>query len=278
MQLCIDTCVLPRCRLEEGRIYRDRFGISLGFELLPMFDLPDFEENLRRNIPLLEEGYLMFHEPVWGVEHSAPKGSTAYEEGMYHIRLTQKYAEILHPGKMVYHLSNGIIPPGKRDGMLRTSLENLEEMRELFPDVEILVENTGIRGDGTLLLDQDEFTGLCLDRHLPVLVDIGHAHANGWDLGKLIRNLKEQIGGFHLHNNNGRFDQHNRLRDGTMDFTRIAAAMNREAPEAPRVIEYTRTEYHGEPLAEDILYLQGLSTGLTGNRPNEKSAREDQPC
>ena len=36
MNMLIDTCVLPRSRLETAKIYRERFGPSLGFELLMM--------------------------------------------------------------------------------------------------------------------------------------------------------------------------------------------------------------------------------------------------
>ena len=77
MQIYIDTCVLPRCRLEEGWLYRERFGEQLGFELLLMFDIPDFEANLRQNRAMLEAGPLIFQEPVWGVEHTAARGSMA---------------------------------------------------------------------------------------------------------------------------------------------------------------------------------------------------------
>lgn len=259
MSIYIDTCVLPRSKLEAGRLYRERYGPSLGFELLMMFDLPDFEDNLEQNLELFAEGPLTFHEPVWGVDHAAPRGSKLWEEGMYHLRLTQKYAAILHPPAMVVHLSNGPVPPGLRDSMLRSALENLEEMREMFPDVRLLTENTGIRADRTQLLDQQEFTDLCRDRKLPVQIDVGHANANGWDLPKLIRDLGSQVAGFHLHNNDGVHDLHNRLRDGTLDLACLVPEMDRYAPEAIRVIEYTRPSLHGDPLLEDIAYLQGLS-------------------
>ena len=259
MPILIDTCVLPRAQLETAGIYRERYGSSLGFELLMMFDLPDFEENLRKNLSLFESGPLMFHEPVWGVEHAAPKGSPAWEEGMYHLRLTQKYAQMLQPAQMVYHFSNGKVSPERKDAMIRYSLENLDEMRTMFADVEILVENTGIKADGTLLMDQDEFTDLCRDRHFKVLIDIGHANANGWDIPRLVGNLRELISGFHLHNNDGIHDLHNRLRNGTVDFQHLIPILDREVPEAPRVIEYTRSVYHGEPMMEDIAFLHGLS-------------------
>ena len=252
MNLLIDTCVLPRCRLEEAKLYRDRYGLQIGFELLPMFDLMAFEADLENNLELFSEGTLFFHEPVWGVEHTGPKGSIEYKESMYHILKTKKFAEILHPSDMVYHLNNDPVFPGKKDEMLRTSLENLEEMHELFPDVRLLVENTGNDADGCKLLDQDEFTDLCRDRKFDVLVDVGHANANSWDVYKLTADLKDQIRGFHLHNNDGVHDLHNRMWNGTVDFDKLLPYLRNTVPDAVWVIEYTRPEYHGMPLLEDI--------------------------
>ena len=274
MNLYIDTCVLPRCQLETGRIYREKYGPGLGFELLPMFDIPDFEDNLRRNLDLFASGPLLFHEPVWGVEHTAPKGSDAYEESMHHIRLTRKYAEILHPEAMVIHLNNCPILPKERDAALRTALENLEELRDLFPGVRLLVENTGIKADDTVLLNQDEFTDICRSRDLSVLIDIGHANANGWDLPRLLQDLQGRISGFHLHNNDGTHDLHDRLRNGTLYYPSLIGEMNRLAPDAYRVIEYTRPSLHGDPLLEDIGYLQRLSAGSQPGAPESAGDTE----
>ena len=116
MRLYIDTCVLPRCRLETAAVYRERFGPELGFELLPMFDIPEWEENLKQNLSLFQEGPLTFHEPVWGVEHTALPGTPGWQESMYHLQLTRKYADLLHPSSMVVHLNNCPVPriPGRR--------------------------------------------------------------------------------------------------------------------------------------------------------------------
>ncbi len=258
MNLYLDTCVLPRSMMETGRVYREQFSSGVGFELLMMFDLANFEDNLKQNLDQFADGPLMFHEPVWGVEHSAPRGSSAWEEGMYHIRLTQKYAKILRPSSMIFHLSNGPVLPEEKDSMLRNALESLEEMQELFPDTRLLVENVGIRANNSLLLDQDEFTDLCRDRGWPVLIDAGHANANGWDIPRLIRDLQKQVCGYHLHNNDGVNDLHNRLRDGTLDIAALVKDIVRLTPDAARVIEYSRPIYHGEPLLEDLKYLQSL--------------------
>ena len=260
MKLYIDTCVMPRCRLEEAVIYRQNCGADLGFELLPMFDLPEFEENLCRNLSVFAEGPLIFHEPVWGVEHTARRGSPAWEESMHHLKLTRRYAEILHPTHLIYHFNNCAVSAARKQEMLDTSLENLENMRALFPEQEILAENTGIRKNSTMMLDQDEFTELCREQDLNVLVDVGHAHANGWDLDRLLRDMGTRIRGFHLHNNDGVHDLHNRINDGTLAFDRLMPLICQIVPQAFWVIEYTRPVYNRGPVWEDVEQMKRYRT------------------
>ena len=254
MKMYIDTCVLPRCQLETAKIYREAFD-GIGFELLPMFDMPTFEANLEANLDFLGEGPVCFHEPVFFVEHSAPKGSPAYEQSMHHLMLTKKYADILHPSHMVYHINNCIVTPDTKAELLSTSLVNLEEIRQMFSGVQILVENTGTDVKGDKLLDQQEFTALCREKGFDVLIDIGHAHANSWDIKRLISDLKTQIRAFHLHNNDGVHDLHNRITCGTLNFPEVVSCIRAEVPDADLIIEYTRPEYHGQPLLEDIKTL-----------------------
>ena len=250
-KIYIDTCVLPRCQLETAKIYREAFG-DIGFELLPMFDMPEFEPNLEANLDFLREVPVCFHEPVFFVEHSAPKGSPEYVQSMHHLALTKKYADILHPSHMVYHLNNCKVTPDTKAQMLRTSLANLDEIREIFTGVRILVENTGTDAKGDKLLDQQEFTDLCRQNNFDVLIDIGHANANSWDITRLITDLKTQIRAFHLHNNDGIHDLHNRITCGTMNFPEVMKCIRAEVPDADLIIEYTSPKYHGQPLLEDI--------------------------
>ena len=85
-----------------------------------------------------------------------------------------------------------------------------------------------------------------------MLIDVGHANANHWDLFRLVHKLRDRIRGFHLHNNDGGSDQHNRIHHGSIDFDRLLPYLKAETPGAFWVLEYTRPEYHGEPLMEDI--------------------------
>ena len=136
--------------------------------------------------------------------------------------------------------------------MLKSALERLDDLGDMFPDVPLWLENTGIAADGTILLDQAGFTELCLAQERDVLIDVGHASANGWDIPRLLEDLKDRIRGFHIHNNDGVHDQHRRLGDGTIDFHRLLPLILQKTPEADLVIEYTRPDLHGEPLCEDI--------------------------
>ncbi len=236
-----------------------------------MFDLPGWEENLKRNLPMLMQGPLMFHEPVWGVEHTAPPPTPGWEESMVQLKLTRKYADLLHPSSMVVHLNNCPVPDGARDRMLKSALERLDELRDLFPDVPLWLENTGTAADGTILLDQADFSELCLVQRQDVLIDVGHANANGWDIPRLLEDLKDRIRGFHIHNNDGVHDQHRRLCDGTIDFHRLLPLIHRKVPAAILVIEYTRPALHGEPLCEDIAAVRSMLR----EEPFPKGEKED---
>ena len=140
--------------------------------------------------------------------------------------------------------------------MTLSGMSNLEQMRDMFRDIRLLVENTGTVSEGTVLLDQAEFTALCRDRDLDVMIDVGHANANGWDLADLIGGLRNQIRGFHFHNNDGCHDLHDRIGEGSLDFDRLMPLIRQCVPEALWVIEYIRPSCHGKPLLEDIARMR----------------------
>ncbi len=255
----VNTCLFGAKKMPLIGDYIKRYPGRIGFEILAMFDLPDFEPALEAALPVLETCPISFHGPVFFVEHSAPKGSKLYEESMWHVRKTAEFAKRLHSSHFTMHLNNCVVEEGRKEEMLRNALDNYKELEEMFGafGCRIFVENTGIRLKKEMLLDQDEFTQLCIDRKFDVLIDVGHAHANGWDLPALIHDLKGQVRAYHLHNNDGMHDQHNRLHDGTLDFDALLETILRETPEAELIIEYTRPEMEGDGLRQDIEELMG---------------------
>ena len=250
----VNTCVYGAKKFPMVRDYIGDYGHRIGFEILSMFDLPEFEDRLKESLDCLEAQAISFHGPVFCAEHSAPKGSREYEETMWHIRKTLQYARPLRSRHLTMHLNNATVRPETRDAMLRNALENYKELQELFGafGCHIYVENTGTLAQGNVLLNQQEFTDLCRQEKFEALIDIGHANANGWDIPRLIESLSGQIRAYHLHNNDGRHDQHNRLHDGTMDFAAVAEAIRRQTPDAELIIEYIRPDLEGAPLREDI--------------------------
>ena len=148
----------------------------------------------------------------------------------------------------------------EKETMLKNALENYKELQEMFAsfDCAIYVENTGTIEQHNMLLDQAEFTDLCRREKFDVLIDIGHANANGWDLEKLICSLAGQIKAYHLHNNDGRRDLHNRILDGTLPFQSIMGTILSKTPNAELIIEYIRPELAQAALFEDIEKVQSM--------------------
>ena len=82
----------------------------------------------------------------------------------------------------------------------------------------MVVENAGVLERGNRLFDEQEFIDLCRREQYAVLIDIGHAWANGWSLKRVVNALADQIVAYHLHNNDGVHDSHQRIHEGTLDF------------------------------------------------------------
>ena len=72
----------------------------------------------------------------------------------------------------------------------------------------------------------------------PVLIDIGHAHANGWDLRHVMEALQDKIISYHVHNNDGVHDCHQRIYNGTLDFNDFLYDVRELTPKADLVLEY----------------------------------------
>ena len=89
-----------------------------------------------------------------------------------------------------------------------------------------------------------------------ILIDIGHAYANGWDLEQTMEALKNQIVAYHLHNNDGVHDSHQRIFHGTLDFPLFLSDYQRLTPNADLVLEYSPNVADDESgIQEDISWL-----------------------
>lgn len=111
------------------------------------------------------------------------------------------------------------------------------------------------------LFDQRQF--LCLFRDISALhcvLDVGHAIVTGMDIGVIQQTLKERICAYHLHNNDGLHDLHDRLRAGVFDWTEFAKNCALYTPGATGVLEYMNV-VELDAYTQDSLYLEKLING-----------------
>ncbi|MDO5146665.1 MAG: sugar phosphate isomerase/epimerase [Eubacteriales bacterium] len=266
MAILISTNMCGAGGLGEIMPYLEAYD-TLGVELFPLFHKEGFEDDLNACIPHLENRPICFHGPYHLVEHSAPKGSEKYEEAMRLTEKTAKYCKKLNSSHFVFHHNNCVVHDEEKERMIQTSCENYRVIEEMLcrDGIRIVVENAGVKDRKNMLFDMDEFIDLCKKENYAVLVDIGHAHANGWDLRRLIEELKGQIVAYHLHNNDGVHDSHKRLHDGSLDFDRFLDCMMELTPEADLVIEYAQ-EVSGdeEGIMQDIGELMSRVRTVNG--------------
>ena len=95
---------------------------------------------------------------------------------------------------------------------------------------------------------------------LHCVLDVGHAIVTGMDIGAVQRTLRERICAYHLHNNDGVHDLHNRLREGVFDWTDFAKNCAQYTPDAAGVLEYMNT-VDLEAYTQDSMYLEKLING-----------------
>lgn len=102
-----------------------------------------------------------------------------------------------------------------------------------------------------------------------MLIDIGHCNLSGWNIPELIRQLKDQIVSYHVHNNYGKLDDHLRIHDGTIDFEEFLECYKECTPNADIVVEYSlEGAADVEGVKADFRYLQKVTREITQEHKN----------
>ena len=117
--------------------------------------------------------------------------------------------------------------------------------------VPLCVENMGYGDPREQLLDMKEYLDL-LDtaRDAFSLIDVGKLHLAGWDLETLTKALGPRVLAYHLHDNNGREDQHRKIGDGSFDWELFRKVYRARTPDALGVLEYLNVPLAG--VLEDL--------------------------
>ena len=243
----------------------------LGLEIFPFCHTDGYMELLDRFLPRLREFPVTFHEPYHGADHSYKKGSQEYRATMDYCENVFDRAERLNAKHIVYHLNNravsdrtisGRMAPG-RDEMIENTFANLVETGDMAQahGLKLLIENTGVQSMNNVLFGEEGFIDLFCEWDYGCLIDVGHANCNKWDLSSVIGRLRHKIRSYHLHNNFGVDDEHNRMFNVTLDVEAFFETYVRYTPNADIVLEYHPDLMEGEIewLKEDIASVRRMA-------------------
>lgn len=98
-------------------------------------------------------------------------------------------------------------------------------------------------------------------------LDVGHANILGADtIGEFITVLADKIFLIHLHDNDGKRDQHRAIGEGTVDFHQVISLLGQAGLNAPLCIEATNLDdlIKGKENLEQ--FLKGVEQGTLGSK------------
>ncbi len=232
---------------------------QVGLEIFPFWERAGYDEILKKYKERLLKLPISVHEQYYGSEHSVNEDDERYAFTEEVTRKAIALTKDLNGKYLVYHYNNMEIIPIQREDMLKNARENLHRINQMAKEtgVEVLIENVGVLPRNTAMLNEQEFIEECMNMPNHVLLDIGHAWCNGWDLKHVISSLKDKIVSYHIHNNDGKDDQHKRMHDGTLDMDEFFKIYKEYTPNAEIVLEYYLPNQDNiAEIEEDILQLQ----------------------
>ncbi len=258
MQLYFSTNAIHAAEFKKVLSYLEPFDGRLGIELFPEFDKEGYAEVVNECMEKLKAYPASLHGPYYESDFSYKAGTKEYERSMDLLEQSLQCGRKLHAKYMVYHHNNRAFRPEEKDEMLKNARENYPVIKEMCEQygVPIVVENAGVECINTMLLNEEEFIAECKRLSCDVLIDIGHAHANGWDLTHVMEELQDVIISYHVHNNDQTYDGHQRIFDGTLDFENFMNNYDRLTPDADIVMEYCpKAAEDIEGVFADVRYL-----------------------
>ena len=181
---------------------------------------------------------------------SEEKWKEALEDFEKAIDIAQKYSGEF----LVLHTNEVLEEKIDKNTIERRIKEIVKKAEE--KSLKIAVENVGIRKN--MLYNQEEYVELIKKYKFYSLIDIGHALLNNWNMEELIEVLKEDIIGYHLHNNDGERDIHQSIFNGKFDFKEIIKHVYEKTPDANLVLEYSAVTPKNE-LLEDLNILRNFN-------------------
>lgn len=195
----------------------------------------------KQSLELLEYlksgGYdISIHCPFRMVNLVSNDDSKMWKDTLWSFKESIDIASKYNAEFIVLH-SNEVIKNKNLDKEI--SKKHLKEIVEyaISKNVVPVIENVGVGVSN--LFNQDEFIELCNEfKECKVLIDIGHAIINKWDLEVVLSTFKNRLIAYHIHNNDGNADLHLPIGEGILDYNEFFKLVDRYTPNSKIVLEY----------------------------------------
>lgn len=213
---------------------------QIGLELFPLWNTTEYDNVMEKYKAKWSQVPNSIHEQYYESEHAVDERDEKYGFTMESTEKAIELAKELNSRYIVYHYNNMVVSIDKREEMLTITRKNLAKVNALAKEagVEFVIENVGVASHNNVIFNEQEFIDECLSQPNNVLIDIGHAWANGWNLEHVMDSLKDKIIAYHIHNNDGHEDSHQRIHNGTLDFDAFLEWYKKYTPNADLVLEY----------------------------------------
>lgn len=258
MNIYFSTNAMELGELYKFHDYIDEFEGKVGVELFPRFHQKGFLEEFMAEKKNLKKIPFSCHGPYYESEYAAPADSEEYQHSIELLKQTLQEVRDCKPVYMVFHHNNGIVTPETKKQKLLWARAGYEDVKAICDkeNIPLVVENVSLTCHQSMLFEEQEFIDECKRIQCPVLIDIGHANISGWNLRRMMEELRDQIVSYHVHNNAGKKDDHNRIFCGTLDFESFIEDYKRLTPDADIVLEYCPEAVKDiEETKKDIQYL-----------------------
>lgn len=217
------------------------FGTEVGIELFIHTRSTLYLEQLKKVKSWSRDLPLALHGPFLSVEASSIPGTKEYETFMNAYKTAFDVAADLRCEYMVFHDHECYVDISQKEKLQRQCISNMKMLMEKAEKtgVKLLLENLALPSKGEPIFNEKEYIGLAeLFPDSEFLIDVGHLNVSGWNMKTVISSLANRIKGYHIHNNDGENDYHNRIGVGTADYKKFFELYREYTPDADITLEY----------------------------------------
>lgn len=180
------------------------------------------------------------HSPMISCESTSEKKTIEYDDLLSSWEKTISLCLELGSKQIVFHTNNCFIKEENRLEKQKNSEENCLLINKICQEknISLLVETLALPVKGAPIFTDVEFVDFIIKNDLFALIDVGHMNLNNYNYEYVIKKLNHRIKAYHLHNNDGKSDTHQRINDGTFNYEKFYQLYKKYTPEAALVFEY----------------------------------------